>query len=56
MARHINDAGLDLIKMSEGLTVGASNISEAYLCPAGVWTIGYGHTKNVKEGDTASLE
>ena len=24
---------------------------KAYLCPAGVWTIGYGHTDGVKEGD-----
>lgn len=24
---------------------------KAYLCPAGVWTIGYGHTAGVKEGD-----
>ena len=24
----------------------------AYQCSAGVWTIGYGHTKGVKEGDT----
>ena len=23
---------------------------EAYLCPAGVWTIGWGHTKGVKPG------
>lgn len=23
---------------------------ESYRCPAGVWTIGYGHTKGVKEG------
>ena len=23
----------------------------AYLCPANVWTIGYGRTKNVREGD-----
>ena len=23
----------------------------AYLCPANVWTIGYGRTRNVKEGD-----
>ena len=30
--------GLDLIKAHEGLRL------EAYLCPAGVWTIGYGHT------------
>lgn len=24
----------------------------AYRCPANVWTIGHGHTKGVKEGDT----
>ncbi len=24
---------------------------EAYKCPAGVWTIGYGHTEEVKPGD-----
>ena len=27
---------------------------EAYLCPAGVWTIGYGHTRSVKKGDRIS--
>ena len=25
--------------------------SESYLCPAGVWTIGFGFTKGVKPGD-----
>lgn len=25
--------------------------SKAYKCPAGVWTIGYGHTRGVKQGD-----
>lgn len=25
--------------------------AEAYKCPAGVWTIGYGHTAGVKKGD-----
>lgn len=35
----------EIIKQSEGLRL------EAYLCPAGVWTIGYGHTgKDVVEG------
>jgi len=34
----INAAGLALIKEFEGLRL------EAYLCPAGVWTIGYGST------------
>ena len=37
--------GLALIKKFEGLEL------EAYKCAAGVWTIGYGHTKDVKEGD-----
>ena len=37
--------GLELIKQSEGLQL------EAYLCPARVWTIGYGHTKGVQSGD-----
>lgn len=40
----INDAGLDLIKRFEGFR------AIAYLCPAGVWTIGYGHTKTAKQG------
>ncbi len=33
-----NQAGVDLIKRFEGLRL------EAYLCPAAVWTVGYGHT------------
>ena len=28
----------------------------AYKCSAGVWTIGYGHTEGVKEGDTCTQE
>lgn len=28
----------------------------AYKCAAGVWTIGYGHTKGVREGDTCTKE
>jgi len=38
-------AAFDLIKRFEGLRL------EAYLCPAGVWTIGWGHTAGVKAGD-----
>lgn len=34
----INTAGLQLIKEFEGLRL------DAYLCPAGVWTVGYGST------------
>lgn len=36
--------GINLIKKYEGCRL------TAYKCPAGVWTIGYGHTKNVKSG------
>jgi lysozyme len=39
-----NDIGRALIEHFEGLRL------EAYKCPAGVWTIGYGHTKDVKRG------
>lgn len=37
--------GINLIKSFEGFS------SKAYRCPAGVLTIGYGHTGNVNEGD-----
>ncbi len=37
--------GIDLIKHFEGCEL------NAYKCPAGVWTIGYGHIKGVQEGD-----
>ena len=36
--------GIALIKELEGLRL------KAYLCPGGVWTIGYGHTASVKPG------
>jgi lysozyme len=35
---HISDIGLQLIKTFEG------KHNKGYLCPANVWTIGYGHT------------
>lgn len=40
----ISDNGIELIKKFEGCQL------TAYRCPAGVLTIGYGHTKGVKEG------
>ena len=40
--------GLALIKKFEGCEL------EAYQCSAGVWTIGYGHTKEVQKGDVWS--
>ena len=42
--------GLDIVKEAEGLRL------SAYLCPAGIPTIGYGHTKGVKLGDTCTRE
>lgn len=40
-----SEKGRELIKKYEGFR------ADAYLCPAGVPTIGYGHTTNVKMGD-----
>lgn len=42
---NVSDDGIDLIKQFEGCRL------TAYLCPAGVWTIGYGHTGSVNKGD-----
>lgn len=36
--------GINLIKQFEGLRL------TAYMCPAGLYTIGYGHTSGVKRG------
>ncbi|HBG39910.1 MAG TPA: lysozyme [Porphyromonadaceae bacterium] len=43
-----SDKGVELIKQHEGF------VPHAYRCPAGVWTIGYGHTGEVKRGDMIS--
>ena len=53
--RQVNQRGIDLIKKWEGFR------AKAYLCPAGVPTIGYGNTfypdgRKVKLGDTISHE
>lgn len=40
--------GLNLIKQFEGCKL------VAYLCPANIWTIGWGRTTNVKRGDTCT--
>ena len=45
MITNVTQEGIDLIKKFEGCSL------KAYKCPAGVLTIGYGHTKNVKKGD-----
>lgn len=41
----VSDRGVELIAKYEGCRL------DAYKCPAGVWTIGYGHTAGVKQGD-----
>lgn len=46
----ISDRGVELIAKYEGCRLAA------YKCPAGVWTIGYGHTAGVKPGDTLPNE
>ena len=48
MGLKTGQAGLNLIKQFEGCRL------KAYKCPAGVWTIGYGHTGNVAAGQTVT--
>jgi lysozyme len=43
---NVSETGIELIKKFEGCVL------KAYKCPAGIWTIGYGHTSGVKEGQT----
>jgi lysozyme len=42
--------GIALIKAFEGLRL------TAYLCPAGIWTIGYGHTEGVTSSSVISAD
>lgn len=46
----ISENGLNLIKHFEGCEL------QAYKCPAGVWTIGYGHIKTAHEGKVITQE
>lgn len=45
-----SDKGIELIADHEGLRL------KAYKCPAGVWTIGYGHTGGIVQGQTISKQ
>ena len=45
-----SDRGIALIKSFEGCRL------TAYLCPSGVWTIGYGHTEGVSKGQVITQE
>ena len=47
---NVSETGIELIKKFEGCVL------KAYKCPAGIWTIGYGHTSNVKKGQTITQE
>lgn len=46
----VNRATRELVKGFEGLQL------KAYRCPAGVWTIGWGHASGVTEGDSITAE
>lgn len=46
----ISDEGIALVKKFEGCEL------EAYKCAAGVWTIGYGSTRGVNQGDVWTQE
>lgn len=49
--------GINMIKAFEGLhKVKADGNVRSYRCPAGRWTIGYGHTHGVKSGMTVTPE
>jgi lysozyme len=46
----VSEAGLELIRACEGFR------PDAYRDAVGVWTIGYGHTGNVRAGDRITRE
>jgi len=50
ISRKCNEAGLAIIRHFEGLK------TRAYRCPAGIWTIGYGHTVGVRRSDVCTKE
>ena len=46
----LSNKGRRFIQNFEGLRL------EAYLCPSGAWTIGYGHTSGVQKGQKITLQ
>lgn len=51
----VSQSGINIVKKFEGLhKVTDSGDVRAYRCPAGKWTIGYGHTKGVRSGMRAT--
>mgnify|MGYP001243569709 FL=1 len=53
---HISEEGLALIKHFEGCPTDEEGNVVAYQDAVDVWTIGYGHTKGVQEGDKWTKE
>ena len=48
--QRVSQRGIDLIKKHEGLRL------QSYVCPAGKWTIGYGHTRTARPGQQITAE
>ena len=53
---HISEEGLALIKHFEGCPTDDEGNVIAYQDAVDIWTIGYGHTKGVQEGDKWTQE
>ena len=53
---HISEEGLALIKHFEGCPTDDEGNVVAYQDAVDIWTIGYGHTKGVQEGDKWTQE
>jgi lysozyme len=52
-----SENGIELVKAFEGLhKVKSDGNVRSYRCPAGRWTIGYGHTHGVRSGETITPE
>lgn len=49
MSMKTTENGIKIIKDNEGCKL------KAYKCPVGVWTIGYGHTNDVKSRDEITI-
>jgi len=57
LPERISSVGLDLIKKFEGChDIRSDGMVHSYRDPVDVWTIGYGHTKGVKSGQSISME
>jgi len=55
--KNVSEDGIALIKKFEGLhKVGKDGLIHSYRCPAGVWSIAWGHTKGVRSGMKITVE